>query len=99
MEVLPAVGPVVGDLGGADLDRALPGRGLDLAQLRQLALAAVDRVLDIARPALLLDAVRRQDGQLGEDEVGTCSEGTSPQGESRPASAVPGVNRRPGARG
>ena len=49
VEVLPAVGPVVGDLGRADLDQALARRGLDLAQLRQLPLAAVDRVLDVAR--------------------------------------------------
>ena len=53
-----------------DLDQAVAGRRLDLAQLRQLALAAVDRVLDVARAALLLDPVRRQHGQLGEDQLG-----------------------------
>ena len=58
VEVLPAIGPVVGDLGRDHLDQAVARRDLDLAQLRQLALAAVDRVLDVAGPALLLDPVR-----------------------------------------
>ena len=70
VEVLPAVGPVVGDLGRDDLDQPVARRRLDLAQLGQLALAAVDRVLDVARPALLLDPVGRQHGQLGEDDLG-----------------------------
>ncbi len=70
MEVLPAVRPVVGDLGRDHLDQAVAGRRLDLTELRQLALAAVDRVLDVARPALLLDAVGSEHGQLGEDDLG-----------------------------
>src|SRR5690606_30931319 len=69
VEVAPAVGPVVGDLGGADLDPAGADRGVDLAQLRQLPLAAVDRVLDVAGAALLLDPVRRQHGQLGQHQL------------------------------
>src|SRR5829696_9230977 len=69
VEVAPAVGPVVGNLGRADLDPTAADRGIEVAQLRQLALAAVDRVLDVAGPPLLLDAVRRQDRQLGQDEV------------------------------
>ena len=57
VEVAPAVGPVVGDLGGVTSTRPSPDRGVDLAELRQLALAAVDRVLDLAGAALLLDPV------------------------------------------
>jgi hypothetical protein len=70
VEVLPAVGPVVGHPRRDQLDQAVAGRGLDLAQLGQLALAAVDRVLDVALAALLLDAVGRQHGQLGEHLLG-----------------------------
>ena len=66
VEVLPAVGPVVGDLGRADLDQPVPGRGLELAERGQLALGAVDRVLDVAGPVLLLDAARREHDELGE---------------------------------
>ena len=47
VEVAPAVGPVVGDLGRADLDQALAGGGLEAGELGQLARRAVDRVLDI----------------------------------------------------
>ena len=66
----------------ADLDPALADRGVDLAQLRQLALAAVDRVLDVARAALLLDPVRRQHGQLGEDQLGLLGRRSGPRGGS-----------------
>ena len=69
VEVLPAVRPVVGHLGGDDLDQAVAGCGLELPQLGQLALAAVDRVLDVAVARLLLDAVRRQHRQLGQDDL------------------------------
>ncbi len=69
MEVAPAVGPVVGDLAGADLDPTLPDRRIDLAEIRQLALAAVDRVLDVAGAAVLLDPVGGEHGQLGEHLV------------------------------
>ena len=80
MEVLPAVGPVVGHLGRDDLDQPVAGGRLQLAHLGQLSLAAVDRVLDVARPALLLDPVRRQHRQLGEDELGLL--GTAPHREA-----------------
>ncbi len=70
VEVLPAVCPVVGDLGRHHLDQPVAGGDLDFAQLRQLALAAVDRVLDVAGSVLLLDAVGRQHGQLGENDLG-----------------------------
>ena len=55
VEVAPAVGPVVGDLGRADLDQAVAGGRLELGQLRQLAGRAVDRVLD---PAVALPPPR-----------------------------------------
>src|SRR6478609_3332223 len=69
VEVLPAVRPVVGHLGRHHLDQAVAGRDLDLAQLRQLALATVDRVLDVVGPALLLDSVGGEHGQLSEDDL------------------------------
>ena len=71
--------------------RPLADRGVDLAQLRQLALAAVDRVLDVAGAALLLDPVGRQHGQLGEDQLGLVG-----RARSGPASRI---NRRRGGRG
>ena len=46
VEVAPAVGPVVGDLGRADLDQAVTRRRLEVRQARDLARGAVDRVLD-----------------------------------------------------
>ena len=90
VEVLPAVGPVVGDLGRDHLDQAVARRRLDLAQLRQLALAAVDRVLDVAGPALLLDPVGRQHGQLGEDDLGLLGRSSGPRGGSTEGSAHAG---------
>ena len=73
-----------------DLDQAVAGRRLDLAQLRQLALAAVDRVLDVAGPALLLDPVR-------------APARSARRGPARPARAqqrtARRINRRLGARG
>ena len=71
VELAPAVGPVVGDLGRDDLDqRAARGR-LDVRQVRQLARRAVDRVLDEAVGQIgLLHPARRQLQQLGEDDVG-----------------------------
>ncbi len=64
VEVLPTVRPVVGNGGCDQLDQAVPRRDLDLAQLRQLALATVDRVLDVAGAVLFLHPVRRQNRQL-----------------------------------
>ena len=68
-----------------DLDRAAADHRLDLPQLRQLALAAVDRVLDVAGAALLLDPVRRQHGQLGEDQVGRLGGTADREADQHPA--------------
>ena len=60
VEVGPAIRPVVRDRGGRDVDEAPPGGRLDLTHVRDLAGRAVDRELDPARPALLLEPVRRE---------------------------------------
>ena len=70
VEVLPAVGPVVGHLGGGHLDRVLPRLRGDLAEVGQLALGSVDRELDVVGALLLLEAVRRQRRELGDDQLG-----------------------------
>ena len=82
VEVAPAVGPVVGDLGRGDLDQALADRGLELAQLGQLALAAVDRVLDVAGPALLLDPVRAPARSARRGPARPARAGSGPRGGS-----------------
>ena len=69
VEVLPAVGPVVGDLGGRHRNQGVAGRRLDRAELGQLALGAVDRVLDVAGAPLLLDAVGGEDRELGQHRL------------------------------
>ena len=90
VEVLPAVGPVVGNLGRDHLDQAVSGCDLDLAELRQLPLAAVDRVLDVARARLLLDAVGRQHGQLGKNDLGLLGRSSGRRGGSTEGSAHAG---------
>jgi hypothetical protein len=60
VEVGPAVGPVVGNRGGDDIDEGAPGGRLQLPELGNLTRRPVDRELDEARAALLLDPVRRQ---------------------------------------
>ena len=70
MEVLPAVRPVVGDLGRGDRDQAVAGDRLEIRQRRQLAGGAVDRVLDVAVAPLLLDPSRGQLDQVGEHPLG-----------------------------
>src|ERR1700748_543350 len=49
VEAAPAVGPVVGDLRGADVDDRPAGGRAEIRQLRQLAGSAVDGVLDDLR--------------------------------------------------
>ena len=74
VEALPALGPVVGDLAALDLDEVVAGRRLDRAELGQLALRPVDRVLDDALPAAgrvdLLEAAGREVEQLRQHELG-----------------------------
>ena len=60
VEVGPAIGPVIRNRGGGDVDEAAARRRLELAELRDLAGRAVDRELDPARAALLLEPVGGQ---------------------------------------
>ena len=70
VEVAPAVGPVVGDLGRLDLDQAVAGGRLDVGQLGDLAGRAVDRVLDVRLTAFLLDPAGDDLDQLGQHPLG-----------------------------
>ena len=67
----PALGPVVGDLRGRDVDeRSARGRA-QIGQRRQLAGRAVDGVLDDVVGKLgLLDPARGELEQLGEHQLG-----------------------------
>src|SRR5215210_3950560 len=64
VEVGPAVRPVVGDRRRGDVDQAAPGSRLELPEIRHLPGWPVDRELDPARAALLLESVRRQFEQV-----------------------------------
>ncbi len=78
VEVAPPIGPVVGDLGRADLDQALAGGRSELGHGRHLSGWPVDRVLDPTLAPLLLDPSRRQLQQLGEHglrELGAAADG------------------------
>ena len=71
VEVAPAVGPVVGDLGRADLDQARRRRPPRASGSSGSSPGRpVDRVLDPLAAALLLDPARRQLEQLGEHALG-----------------------------
>jgi len=68
MEVAPAFGPVVGDLAGGDADQgAAADGGLKRREAGQLAVGAVEHVLDDAAVEVdLLDPRRREREELGE---------------------------------
>ena len=67
----PALGPVIGDLLGADVDQGSAGGRPEVGQLRQLAGRPVDGVLDdIAADRHLLDPAGRQLEELGEYHLG-----------------------------
>ena len=74
---------------GLDFDEPVAGRGLEVAELRQLAGAAVDRVLDVALALLLLDAARGQQ----HSSASTRSAGSGAQRTARR------ITRRRGGRG
>jgi hypothetical protein len=70
VELLPALVPVVGDLGGRDLDERVAGGGAEVGQDGQLARGAVDGVLDAVAVVHLLDAARGELEQLGQHDLG-----------------------------
>jgi hypothetical protein len=78
MELLPALAPIVRDLGGGHIDERLTGCGLQVGQLRQLTRGAVHGVFDNALSPILhgkldlLDSGGRDLEQLGEHELGVC---------------------------
>ena len=81
VERAPALGPVVGDLGGRERDQRAPGRRLEGGQLRQLAGRAVDGVLDhVVTDLGLLHPAGRQLEQLGEHDLGVLAR--DPDGEA-----------------
>ena len=69
VEVPPAVGPVVGNLGRLDLDQAGARGGPQIRQVGQLAGWPVDRVLDVVGAALLLDAAGHELDELRQDQL------------------------------
>ena len=71
VEVAPAVGPVVGDLGRADLDQAVAGRGLEVGQRRAARRAARrSRTRPSRRPRSSSTPPGRELEQLGEHALG-----------------------------
>ena len=70
MELAPALGPVVGDLGAGHLDQRTSGRRAQRGQLGDLAGRAIDRELDdLGVDVDLLHPVRRQLEQLRQHQL------------------------------
>ena len=81
MEGLPALVPVVGHLGGDDLDQRVAGGRAQVGQVGQLAGRAVDGVLDDVAVLALLHPARRELEQLGEDELGVLAPHPDPEAD------------------
>src|SRR5207302_9341302 len=70
VELAPALRPIVGYLGGRDLDQRPSGGRLQGGQRRQLAGRSIDREFDDIIAAVdLLDSGRRQLEQFGEHQL------------------------------
>ena len=81
VEVLPAVGPVVGDLLGGDLHETLPHRCFEIGERGELARGAVDRVLHPAVSLLLLDPAGRKLDEVREHSLSEIRAATNRQAD------------------
>jgi hypothetical protein len=77
MELLPALRPIVGELGSRYLNKGTPGGGLQIWQLGQLARGSVDGILDdglspagSGRQLEFLDSAGRKLQQFGQHKLG-----------------------------
>src|SRR5690349_4572681 len=97
VEVAPALGPVVRDLSGPDLDQRAARSGLEVRQRRQLARRSVDRVLDDVAEIDLLDTGGRQLQQLRQRELRVLAADTQrePDQDSRRRSLPTSVSDSP----
>ena len=93
VKLAPAIGPVIGHLGGNHLNRLAADHGIEAAQVGQLTGAAIDRELHPVAERGLLHPVRGQHRQLRQHEL--CLFGTAANRQADQVKALRSREKKP----